>query len=164
MSSRMKPQSPDLAPPARILEHGQISDRRKKTSVETAPILVVEDEANIRKLVSVNLASRGYPVFEAGDAMQAMAHLRESAPALLILDIKLPDLTGWELLQRIEQDAAIPSEFPVLVMTASIMDAHVDLRKFPRVTEILIKPFSAPVLIAAVQRALQSARSPHSPQ
>jgi CheY-like chemotaxis protein len=146
--------NPLKRPPSDLPETNQMQEPLKKISVDTPTILVVEDEANIRKLVSVNLSGRGYSVFEASDSMQAMAHLRTISPDLMILDIKLPDLTGWELLERIELDAALSSNFPVLVMTASIMDAHVDLRKFPRVTEILIKPFSAPVLIAAVQRAL----------
>jgi CheY-like chemotaxis protein len=119
-------------------------------------ILVVEDEANVRKLVTVNLTSRGYVVLEAKDVQQALTHLRTTAPDLMVLDIKLPDLTGWDLLAEIAHDPAIELSFPVLVMTASIMEAQVDRDQYPNVVDILIKPFSAMKLVSAVERALRS--------
>ena len=118
-------------------------------------ILVVDDEANIRKLVAVNLTSRGYNVLEAESGAQALAFLGKQAPGLMVLDIKLPDLTGWELLNQIMDTPHIKSDFPVLVMTASIMDAHIDLAKFPRVAKILIKPFSMGTFMSTVERILQ---------
>ena len=122
---------------------------------QKATILVVDDEANIRKLVAVNLTSRGYKVFEASSGDQALTLLRNQAPGLMVLDIKLPDLTGWELLKQIAENPRLNSDFPVLVMTASIMDAHIDLAKFPRVAKILIKPFSMGTFLSAVERILQ---------
>ena len=118
-------------------------------------ILVVDDEANIRKLVAVNLSSRGYEVLEASSGAQAISLLDKQAPGLMILDIKLPDLTGWELLKQIMENPQINSDFPVLIMTASIMDARFDVAKFPRVAKILIKPFSMSAFISAVERILQ---------
>lgn len=119
-------------------------------------ILVVEDEPNVRKLVAVNLSSRGHAVLEAGDVRQALAQLRTTTPDLMVLDIKLPDLTGWDLLARITTEAAQPARFPVVVMTASIMDAQVDLEQYPVVVEVLVKPFSVVKLVAAVERALRT--------
>ena len=118
-------------------------------------ILVVDDEANIRKLVAVNLASRGYNVLEASSGAQALSFLDKQAPGLMILDIKLPDFTGWELLKQIMEDSHINGDFPVLVMTASIMDARFDLVKFPHVAKIIIKPFSMGAFISAVEHILQ---------
>lgn len=119
-----------------------------------ANVLVVEDEANIRKLVSVNLLGRGYQVSEAKNGTEALAFLRNRLPSLMVLDIKLPDFTGWELLKKINIDPLIQSTFPVLIMTASITEASVDLEPYPSVTDILIKPFSMTKLIGAVERAL----------
>ncbi len=121
-------------------------------------ILVVDDETNIRKLVSVNLASRGYRVLEAKTASEALTILAKERPVLMVLDIKLPDFTGWELLNRLRQNAHLNNRFPVLVMTASIMDAQIDLANFPSVAKILIKPFSMRDFMAAVQFSLQSMR------
>lgn len=119
-------------------------------------ILVVEDELNVRKLVAVNLTSRGHTVFEANDVQQALEQLRANSFDLIVLDIKLPNFTGWDLLTEIAADAAIKFSSPVLVMTASIMDAHIDLEQFPLVVEVLVKPFSAAKLVTAVERALRA--------
>lgn len=115
-------------------------------------VLVVEDEVNVRKLVAVNLTSRGYAVLEAGDVQQALAILRTATPDLMVLDIKLPDFTGWNLLDRLA--AAGTPRLPVVVMTASMMDAQVDLEAYPSVVGVLVKPFSAARLVAAVEGAL----------
>ena len=117
-------------------------------------ILVVEDEANVRKLVTVNLSSRGYTVYEAKDVQQAVERLQTHPFDLIVLDIKLPDLTGWDLLTKIATDAALEFSGPVLVMTASVMDAQIDLDQYPAVVGVLVKPFSAAKLVAAIERAL----------
>ena len=117
-------------------------------------ILVVEDEANVRKLVAVNLISRGHRVYEAQDVQQALGRLQTQPFDLIVLDIKLPDLTGWDLLAKIDADAGLEFSGPVLVMTASIMDAQVDLDRYPMVVEVLVKPFSAAKLVAAIEHAL----------
>jgi DNA-binding response OmpR family regulator len=111
-------------------------------------ILVVEDEPNVRKLVTVNLLQRGYKVLEAGDGQMAWEHLSTVKPALLILDIKLPDMTGWDILDRLDQD------FPVLVMTATPVDQNAVLQQYPCIAEILVKPFNINKLLSAIQRNL----------
>ncbi len=122
-------------------------------------ILVVEDEANVRKLVTVNLIRRGYIVVEAKNAEEAFEQFHLYSFDLIMLDIKLPDSTGWELLTKIAADTQIPFNRPVLVMTASILDAQADLKRYPMVVEVLIKPFSVAQLIAAVSRALRTTLS-----
>jgi CheY-like chemotaxis protein len=120
-----------------------------------ANVLVVEDEANILKLVSVNLLSRGYEVAEAKNGTEALAQLRSKRPSLMVLDIKLPDITGWDVLKQMTRDPMIKPGFPVLIMTASITDAYIDLASYPSVIEVLIKPFSSLKLLSAVERALK---------
>lgn len=120
-------------------------------------VLVVEDESNVRKLVTVNLTSRGYTVAEAVNAEQALAQLRSQSFDLVVLDIKLPDVTGWNVLAQVAADATLQFSGPVLVMTASIADAHIDLEQYPMVVEVLVKPFSAAKLVAAIERALRTA-------
>ncbi len=117
-------------------------------------VLVVEDEPNVRKLVAVNLSSRGYAVLEATNVPQALEQLRRSIPDLMILDIKLPELTGWDLLTQIASDPNLIVKFPVLVMTASIMEAQVDHDQYANVVDVLIKPFSATRLMTAIEHAL----------
>ena len=117
-------------------------------------VLVVDDESDILKLISENLLVRGYKVSEAKTGSEAIGKLYSDQPSLLVLDIKLPDFTGWELLERIDNDPEIPKDFPVLIMTASITDANIDLSDYPNVTEILIKPFNASTLVSAVKRSI----------
>lgn len=124
-----------------------------------ATVLVVEDEPNVRKLVAVNLVSRGYTVLEATNVPQAWDHLHRVLPDLIILDIKLPEQTGWDLLTQIAADPATTAKFPIVVMTASIMDAQVDREQFPDIVDVLIKPFSTTRLMTAIERALDT---PHT--
>ncbi len=120
----------------------------------TDNILVVDDEVDILKLISENLLIRGYQVSLAKNGGEALAKLHNKIPSLLILDIKLPDFSGWELLERIKSDPLITSEFPVLIMTASITETGVDLKTYPSVVEILVKPFSIARFVSAVRFSL----------
>jgi CheY-like chemotaxis protein len=70
------------------------------------------------------------------------------------LDIKLPDLTGWDILDLMTTDPTLASDFPVLVMTASLGDANVDLKPYPSISEIMIKPFRTEKLISTIRRIL----------
>lgn len=118
-------------------------------------ILVVEDEANVRKLVTINLTSRGYQVLQAENGKEALSHLHNEKPAVMILDIKLPDLSGWEILDVINSDPTLPADFPVLIMTASLGDANVDVTPYPSIIGIMIKPFKTERLISTIQRILE---------
>ncbi len=117
-------------------------------------VLVVEDEPNVRKLVVVNLISRGYSVLQAANVPQALEHLNTATPDLMILDIKLPEMTGWDLLSQLAADPNMTGKFPVLVMTASITEAQVDRDRYSNVVDVLIKPFSTIRLMTAIERAL----------
>jgi CheY-like chemotaxis protein len=117
-------------------------------------VLVVDDEADILKFISENLLIRGYRVSLAKNGTEALAHLHDTQPSLLLLDIKLPDFTGWELLKQITTDPLITTDFPVLIMTASITETVIDLKPYPNGVEILIKPFSAARLVLAVKQSL----------
>lgn len=121
-------------------------------------VLVVDDEADILKLISENLTVRGYHVSKAGTGTEALGKLHADQPSLLILDIKLPDFTGWELLDRIEGDPKIPKDLRVVIMTASITDANVDLTNYPTVVEVLIKPFNTATMVSAVKRSIDRKR------
>ena len=119
-----------------------------------ATILLVEDEPNIRKVVAVNLVQRGHQVLEAKNGKQALEHLNVQKPALMVLDIKLPDITGWDILDRITTTPSLFTNLPVLVMTASPVDHNIVVNQYPCVVEILVKPFNTVKLLTAVQRAL----------
>jgi|OpeIllAssembly_1097287.scaffolds.fasta_scaffold689702_2 two-component system KDP operon response regulator KdpE len=124
-----------------------------------ATILVIEDDLNIRKLAAVNLKARGHRVIETDTAQTGLAQWRDGLPALVLLDIKLPDLRGWDVLDAISADSKLPTT-PVIVMTASGIDVEAGVRRFPNVVKILIKPFDIHDLIQAVEATLGKSEGP----
>jgi len=124
-----------------------------------ATILVIEDDLSIRKLAVVNLKARGHRVIEADTAEAGLAQWRDGLPALVLLDIKLPDLRGWDVLNAIRADSEVPTA-PVIVMTASGIDVEAGVRRFPNVVKILIKPFDIHDLIQAVEATLGKSEGP----
>lgn len=119
-------------------------------------ILIVEDELNIRKLIAVNLLARGYEVIEAEDAKQGLERLRDDLPAMLLLDIKLPDMSGWEVLKIVTEDPAYP-RVPVIVITASLGSINPDypLYKNENLRKVLKKPINIQELTYEVKQALE---------
>ena len=118
-------------------------------------ILIIEDEANIRKLISVNLVARGYDVIEAEDAQEGLARLRDASPAVLLLDIKLPDMSGWEVLQIMTDDPTYHA-IPVIIITASLGNINPDyaIYKNKNLRKILKKPISIQELTSEVRKVL----------
>lgn len=78
-------------------------------------ILVVEDEARLRQVIVLNLLARGRLVREAATAIDAVAAIREERPDLLLLDLNLPDRSGWDVLRELRQERI---EVPTVVVSA----------------------------------------------
>lgn len=121
-------------------------------------VLIVDDEANIRKFAAANLSRRGYSVVEAGDAEEGLERLRKSSPhyadpKVMLLDIKLPGMSGWNLLEVMAQEPDVVKDIPVVIMTASVTDANISTANYPNVVEVLVKPVSTEQLIRAIQNA-----------
>jgi CheY-like chemotaxis protein len=83
-------------------------------------ILVVEDNENNRMLVRDVLQARGYRVIEAGTAEEGLRVAAAQQPALILMDVQLPGISGIEALQRLRADAAT-RRIPVIAVTASAM-------------------------------------------
>ncbi len=118
-------------------------------------ILVVEDEVSIRKLVTVNLSARGYDVIEAASAEDGLVQLRQVRFSLMLLDIKLPGMRGWDLLTAMSDDPAISLDMPIIVMTASVVEAQTQVQDYPNIVKVMIKPFNIDDLVQAVTDALR---------
>ena len=123
-----------------------------------AALLIVEDEANIRRFVAANLSARGYKVIEAGDAEEGLRVMQEHTPAVLVLDIRLPGMSGWDLLEEMAAKASL-SAIPVIVMTASVTNIRFGETSYRNVVQWLVKPVSVHELIHAVKKALNHAGS-----
>ena len=104
-------------------------------------VLVVEDDEQLRRIITSNLVARGHVVRHAPDASTALAVLAEEQPDLLILDINLPDRTGWDVLR----DAQLPDDVRVLMLTAVPVSPR-RLAEF-RPVAYLPKPFPLEALL-----------------
>jgi DNA-binding response OmpR family regulator len=122
-------------------------------------ILVVEDEAHVRELVSYALQGAGYRVQAVGDGEAALREVGRSAPDLVVLDIRLPGIDGWEVCQRIRAQ----SNVPILIMTALGDDESLVKGLRLGADDYIAKPFSPMVLSARIQALLRRA-APNSQQ
>ena len=80
-------------------------------------VLVVDDEVNIVRLIQVNLERQGYQVETANNGAQALAKIRESRPDLLVSDVMMPEMDGFELLANVRRDPVL-NDLPVIMLTA----------------------------------------------
>ena len=85
------------------------------TAQRFARVLLVEDEALLRQVVARNLSSRGVKVREAGTAGEAIQAVSDDQPDLLLLDINLPDQTGWDVLRELKRRG---TQVPTIVISA----------------------------------------------
>lgn len=118
-------------------------------------ILVVDDEKHIVRLVQVNLERRGYQVITAYDGLECLEKVKKEKPDLIILDVMMPRLDGFETLKRLKADPET-RDIPVVMLTARAQDKDV-LTGYTLGTDLyLTKPFSPIELLTMVQRIFQS--------
>ena len=118
---------------------------------QTQRILVVEDEANIASFVAMYLKKAGYEVEIAVNAADALAKAGVDGPALVILDLMLPDLDGIDVCRRIRQR----SEVPILMLTARDDDVDKIIGLEVGADDYLTKPFNPRELVARVKTVLR---------
>jgi two-component system, OmpR family, alkaline phosphatase synthesis response regulator PhoP len=114
-------------------------------------ILVVDDDENLRRLVAAYLEREGYEMSEAGDGEAALRELQKLGPDLVILDVMLPGLDGFEVARRIKASR----DLPILMLTARGDEADVLAGFDAGVDDYLAKPFSPKVLVARVRAILR---------
>jgi CheY-like chemotaxis protein len=117
-------------------------------------ILVVDDDANIRLIFQTMLRRSGYDVVTASSGIQALEMLLEKNPDLVILDIKMPDIHGLEVLSLIRE---AENDVPVIICSAFEGMKDDFVIKSCNVFEYLVKPIDLKVLTSVVKRALATA-------
>jgi excisionase family DNA binding protein len=85
-------------------------------------VLVVDDDDQVREVVRINLEMEGYTVREAANAEEGLAQLEEDAPDLILLDVMMPQVDGWEMLRRVQERHGIGS-IPVVMFSGKLDDA-----------------------------------------
>jgi DNA-binding response OmpR family regulator len=114
-------------------------------------VLVVDDEANIRELVSLYLTAAGYSVEFACDGREAVDKARAVAPDLIVLDIMLPGISGAEVTAQIRAFSRVP----ILMLTARDTDLDKVALLEAGADDYVVKPFSPPELVARVRAVLR---------
>ena len=122
-------------------------------ATKTQTVLVVEDEASIASFVSAYLKNAGYAVRTAATGGEALRQVAAEKPALVVLDLMLPDIDGIEVCKRIRQE----SDLPILMLTARDEDVDKIIGLEVGADDYLTKPFNPRELVARVRSILRRA-------
>lgn len=116
-------------------------------------VLLIEDNNDTRLLYKMFLEHGGFIVDEAADGVEGLARALENPPDLVVLDIGLPGLDGFEVARRLRQHPETAA-LPIIAVSAQLLLGYEELAVNAGCTEALSKPCLASDLLAAVERAL----------
>jgi two-component system, OmpR family, response regulator VicR len=117
-------------------------------------ILCIEDEAEMIDLIRIILGRKGFEVTGASGGEEGLKKISEHKPDLVLLDLMMPDMDGWEVYQQMKADEKT-KDIPVIVVTAKaqsidkVLGLHI-----AKVDDYIAKPFSPEDLLASVERVL----------
>ena len=120
-----------------------------------AKILVVEDEPSLQKLLQYQLSKTGHEIRVAGDGEQALAMVRSERPDLVLLDVMLPVMGGFQVLRKLQEDKNTKS-IPVIMLSAKGQQHDIAAGLNQGVFDYITKPFNIPNLSARIDKALAS--------
>ncbi len=120
-------------------------------------ILVIDDDTNLHKLISRTLESEGFSVFTAANGPEGLKLFHRIAPDLVILDVMMPGMNGWEVCRRLRRVSSVP----IIFLTALDAVENVVQGLVGGADDYLTKPFKINELTARVVALLRRARMPH---
>jgi two-component system OmpR family response regulator len=126
------------------------------TQAEGTRVLVADDDPDIRDLVEFKLSQAGYAVEAVADGLAAWQSFQANRPQLVILDVMMPGLSGFDVLRKIRDSEW--STVPVLLLSAKSRDSDVDTGFAVGATDYVIKPFSPRELLHRVNGILARAQ------
>ncbi len=122
-------------------------------------ILIVEDDATVRETLALNLRAEGYDVDQAEDGEVGLRLARERKPALVVLDVMLPQLDGLTVCRILRRE----SDVPIILLTARGTETDKIIGLEIGADDYIVKPFSLGEFLARVRAALRRGRSTHAP-
>ncbi len=114
-------------------------------------ILIVDDEQNIIELASMYLKKEGFQIISAGDGLKGLRMAQDENPTLIVLDLMLPGLDGWEVCKRLRAE----SNVPILMLTARDDDIDKIVGLELGADDYMTKPFNPRELVARVKAILR---------
>jgi len=124
-------------------------------------VLVVEDEQDVAELIRYNLTREGYEVVVASNGADALKSARELLPEVILLDIMVPQLNGWEVCRRLKQEADT-SAIPVIMVTGRVEEGDKVLGFELGADDYVTKPFSPRELVARIRAVVRRGRPAES--
>ena len=127
--------------------------------INTKQILCIEDEPEMIDLIRLILGRRGFEVVGAAGGKEGLEKVRQSPPELVLLDLMMPDMDGWEVYQQMKADEKT-KDIPVIVVTAKaqsidkVLGLHI-----AKVDDYIAKPFSPQDLLNSVEKVLDAKKS-----
>jgi excisionase family DNA binding protein len=118
-------------------------------------ILIVDDDPRLREFVRVNLEMDGYTVREAGNASEGLEALDEEPPDLILLDVMMPDVDGWEMLSRVRERHGVDS-IPVIMFSGKVDEHTVERATEGGAQAFFSKPFDPQQLIQSTKQLLRA--------
>jgi DNA-binding response OmpR family regulator len=118
-------------------------------------VLVADDEEDILVLVSIRLGRAGCEVVTAADGKEALDLILERRPDIAVLDVRMPKLTGIEVLQQVRADTTV-GDTPVILLSAGVQEDSISQGLQAGANEYMKKPFSPDELAARVEALVRS--------
>lgn len=121
--------------------------------ITRANILIVDDDVDLVRVASMRLKLRGHNTFTAASGEEALKVIRDRSPDAVLLDVRMPGMTGLEVLKQVKSESAT-SDIPIVMISASLIYKEVAMEH--GAFEYLYKPYDSEALIGSVERALSS--------
>jgi excisionase family DNA binding protein len=118
-------------------------------------ILIVDDDARLREFVRVNLEMDGYTVREAANAAEGLTALEEEPPDLILLDVMMPEVDGWEMLRRVRERHGVDS-IPVIMFSGKVDERTAETATERGAQAFIGKPFDPQQLIQSTKQLLRA--------
>ncbi len=125
-------------------------------------ILVVDDEEDLQELLRYNLEKEGFSVTCVSSGEEALAQIKKKSPSLVLLDLMLPGIDGFDVCRKLKSDSST-SGIPVVMLTAKGEDADIVAGLELGADDYATKPFSPKVLVARIRSVLRRKRKDLSP-
>ena len=125
---------------------------------EAPLVLVVDDYVDAREMCSEFLRFAGYRVVEAADGVEAIEKAIELSPSLILMDLSLPRLDGWEATRRLKKDVRT-RDIPIVALTGHALTGHAEKAQDAGCDGFLTKPCLPDVMAAEVKRMLDARKS-----